>query len=76
VEIDAYRLVVKGISLRGYSGSEHPDAEKEWTGRFGDWLRAGAISFPHTRIAGIDRAPQALQELVEGRYFGAVVVKL
>ncbi|MFJ1601914.1 MDR family NADP-dependent oxidoreductase [Streptomyces sp. NPDC088253] len=76
VEIDAFRLVVKGVSLRGYSGADHPDVEKEWTSRFGDWLRSGAISFPHTRIAGIDRAPQALRELIEGRHFGAVVVEL
>ncbi|MFE5020929.1 MDR family NADP-dependent oxidoreductase [Streptomyces sp. NPDC056690] len=76
VEIDAYRLVVKGVSLRGYSGADHPDVEKEWTSRFGDWLRSGEISFPHTRIAGIDRAPQALQGLIEGRHFGAVVVEL
>ncbi|TJZ89659.1 NADP-dependent oxidoreductase, partial [Actinacidiphila oryziradicis] len=44
--------------------------------RFGDWLRSGEISFPHARIAGIDRAPQALQEMIEGRHFGAVVVEL
>ncbi|TJZ91716.1 MDR family NADP-dependent oxidoreductase [Actinacidiphila oryziradicis] len=76
VEIDAFRLLVKGISLRGYSGADHPDVEKEWTSRFGDWLRSGEISFPHARIAGIDRAPQALQEMIEGRHFGAVVVEL
>jgi NADPH-dependent curcumin reductase CurA len=76
VKIDAYRLVVKGISLRGYSGADHPDVEKEWTGRFGEWLRSGRITFPHARIAGIDRAPQALQELIEGQHFGAVIVEL
>ncbi|WP_343234584.1 zinc-binding dehydrogenase [Streptomyces sp. ICC1] len=76
VEIDAFRLVVKGISLRGYSGADHPDVEEEWTGRFGAWLRAGDIRFPHVRIPGIDSAPRALQELVEGRHFGAVVVEL
>jgi NADPH-dependent curcumin reductase CurA len=75
-EIDAYRLVVKGLSLRGYSGADHPDVDREWLGRFGDWLRSGAISFPHVRTAGIDRAPQALQELIEGRHFGAVLVDL
>ncbi|MFE4724236.1 NADP-dependent oxidoreductase, partial [Streptomyces sp. NPDC056728] len=69
-------LVVKGVSLRGYSGADHPDVEKEWTSRFGGGLRSGEISLPHPRIAGIDRAPQALQELIEGRHFGAVVVEL
>ncbi|MFJ4920876.1 MDR family NADP-dependent oxidoreductase [Streptomyces sp. NPDC088725] len=76
VEIDAFCLVVKGISLRGYSGVDHPDVEKEWTSRFGAWLRSGEISFPHTRIAGIDRAPEALREMIEGRHYGAVVVEL
>ncbi|MGY0019152.1 MDR family NADP-dependent oxidoreductase [Streptomyces sp. cg35] len=74
VEIDAYRLVVKGVSLRGYTGAEHPGVEKEWNGRFGDWLRSGEIVFPHVRITGIDRAPQALRDMMEGRHFGAVVV--
>ncbi|MEU3464031.1 NADP-dependent oxidoreductase [Streptomyces sp. NPDC006733] len=76
VEIDAFRLVVKGISLRGYSGQDHPDVEQEWTRRFGEWLRAGEMVFPHTRVAGIDRAPHALQEMIGGRHFGAVVVEL
>ncbi|MFJ8842353.1 MDR family NADP-dependent oxidoreductase [Streptomyces cyaneofuscatus] len=76
VEIDSFRIVVKGLSLRGYSGTDHPGVEEEWNGRFGAWLRSGEITFPHTRIPGIDRAPQALQELIEGRHFGAVVVEL
>ncbi|SCK21547.1 hypothetical protein YUYDRAFT_02228 [Streptomyces sp. ScaeMP-e48] len=75
-EIDTFRIVVKGLSLRGYSGGDHPDVEQEWTGRFGEWLRSGEITFPHTRVPGIDRAPRALQELIEGRHFGAVVVEL
>ncbi|MFJ8824306.1 MDR family NADP-dependent oxidoreductase [Streptomyces sp. NPDC102467] len=74
VEIDAYRLLAKSVSLRGYSGADHPDVEKEWYSRFGGWLRSGEIVFPHARIAGIDRAPQALRDMMEGRHFGAVVV--
>ncbi|MBA2945617.1 MDR family NADP-dependent oxidoreductase [Streptomyces himalayensis] len=76
VEIDSYRLVVKGISLRGYSGGDHPDVEQEWTERFGAWLRSGRIRFPYTPIAGIDRASQALPDLIGGRHFGAAIVEL
>ncbi|MFE9561694.1 MDR family NADP-dependent oxidoreductase [Streptomyces sp. NPDC006487] len=76
VEVDSFRLVVKGVSVRGYLGTEHPGVEEEWTGRFGAWLRSGEIRFPHVRIPGIDRAPQALRELAQGRHFGAVVVEL
>lgn len=38
------------------------------------WLRSGEIVFPHTRIRGIEHAPRALEELIAGRHFGAVIV--
>ncbi|WP_018543794.1 MDR family NADP-dependent oxidoreductase [Streptomyces sp. LaPpAH-108] len=76
VELDSFRLVVRGVTLGGYRGSEHPGVEEEWTGRFGRWLRAGEIRFPVTRIPGLDRAPEALSALVAGQYSGTVVVEL
>lgn len=75
-EIDTFRLVTQGVSLRGYSGQDHPGVTEEWTERFGHWLRSGEITFPHVRIPGMDQAPRALQELFEGRHFGTVVVEL
>ncbi|MER6290902.1 MDR family NADP-dependent oxidoreductase [Streptomyces sviceus] len=75
-EIDTFRLVNQGVSLHGYSGQDHPEVSEEWTRRFGDWLRADEITFPHVRIPGMDNAPRALQELFEGRHFGTVVVEL
>ncbi|QKW25276.1 NADP-dependent oxidoreductase [Streptomyces seoulensis] len=76
LEIDAFRLILKGVSLRGYLGVDHPDVEAEWLRRFADWLRRGEIRFPLTRITGIERAPLALRELTEGKRFGTVVVEL
>ncbi|MEU5771426.1 NADP-dependent oxidoreductase [Streptomyces asoensis] len=75
-EIDTFRVITQGITLRGYSGTDHPGVAKEWAARFSDWLRSGVLSFPRVRIPGIERAPQALQELFEGRHFGTVVVEL
>lgn len=75
-EVDSYRLVVQGITVSGYRGTDHPDVPDEWERRFGQWLREDRIRFPHTAIAGIDRAPAAFQELIEGRHFGTVVVAL
>lgn len=73
-EIDSYRLVVQGMTMRGYRGADHPDVPDEWEGKFGQWLRDGSMRFPYEALPGIDRAPSALQELIEGRHFGAVVV--
>jgi NADPH-dependent curcumin reductase CurA len=75
-EIDTFRLVTQGVSLHGYSGTDHPEVTEEWTKRFGGWLRSGEITFPQVRIPGMDHAPRALQELFEGRHFGTVVVEL
>lgn len=75
VEVDAFQLILRGVSLRGYTGADHPEVAAEWTARFGAWLRSGAIRFPHTVVGGIDSAPRALQDLIGGRHFGTVVVE-
>lgn len=75
-EIDTYRLLIRGVSLHGYSGVDHPDVEREWTERFGGWLRSGEIRFAHTSITGMDQAPAALPDLIAGRHFGAAVLDL
>ncbi|MER7911347.1 NADP-dependent oxidoreductase [Streptomyces sp. NPDC096068] len=76
VELDSYALVLKRISLRGFSPLDHPETDAEWRERFGGWLRAGEITFPHVRAAGMERAPDALHEVMTGRHLGAVVVEL
>ncbi|MEE4546335.1 NADP-dependent oxidoreductase [Streptomyces sp. V4-01] len=74
--LDTYRLLTRGITIAGYSGADHPDVEAEWEVRFGAWLRAGAIRFPYTPVRGMERAPEALPELIAGRSFGAAIVEL
>ncbi|SDO94985.1 MDR family NADP-dependent oxidoreductase [Actinacidiphila guanduensis] len=74
--LDAYRLVIQGVSLRGYRGTDHPDVPAEWTRHLATWLRTKAITFPHTLIPGLTDAPQALQDLLKGAHFGPVIVQL
>jgi NADPH-dependent curcumin reductase CurA len=73
VEIDTFQLIAKRIEMRGFGGL---DDTREWAERFGGWLRAGDITFPHARVQGIDQAPRALHDLIGGRHFGAVIVEL
>ncbi|WP_019071732.1 MDR family NADP-dependent oxidoreductase [Streptomyces hokutonensis] len=76
VEIDTYSLIVRGIQLRGISGARHRDALAEYPETFGRWIREGSVTVPHTRLSGIDQAPRALMELLEGHHIGTVVVEL
>jgi NADPH-dependent curcumin reductase CurA len=74
-EIDTFQLIIKRIEMRGFGGLDD-GAEGRWAERVGGWLRSGELTFPHVRIAGIERAPQALHEVISGRHLGAVVVEL
>lgn len=76
VELDSFQLLLKKISLRGYSADDDPEALTEWNEKFADWLWAGDIAFPHERIKGIANAPQALIDTIGGRHLGTVVVEV
>ncbi|GAA2368006.1 NADP-dependent oxidoreductase [Streptomyces cuspidosporus] len=74
--ISTFDLIARGITLRGVAAFDHRDAYPEYEREFGRALSEGAMSYPHTRLRGIERAPRALCELVEGRHVGAVLVEL
>ncbi|GFE22396.1 MDR family NADP-dependent oxidoreductase [Streptomyces nigrescens] len=75
-EIDTLSLLARNITLRGVALHAHMDLVPEWNQRFGQGLRDGTLTFPHTRLHGIEQAPRALRELTEGRHLGAVLVEL
>ena len=77
VELDSFQLLLKRIVLRGFSADDVPAPERaKWPERFAAWLRSGDLRFPYTRVTGIECAPQALCEVIEGRHLGTVVVEL
>ncbi|SDM45030.1 MDR family NADP-dependent oxidoreductase [Allokutzneria albata] len=75
-EVDLLQLIAKRITLRGVSPSDSQDVQAEWEERFGAWLRSGEVTFPHTRIEGMENAPRALHQLLNGQHVGAVIVEL
>ncbi len=76
VTLDSFAILLKKLTLCGYSADDDPDARHEWTQRFGNWLRSGGIVFPHVTVNGLDRAPETLERVAEGRYFGTVIVEM
>jgi NADPH-dependent curcumin reductase CurA len=72
VTLDTQRLILRRVTLRGFGGATGPEA----TARLGDWLRSGELVLPETRFQGIESAPRALQELIEGAHLGTVIVEL
>jgi NADPH-dependent curcumin reductase CurA len=76
VELDSFQIVLKRLTLRGYSADDDPQAQQEWIERCGGWLRDGLISFPSVRVKGIERAPGALLQAIAGQHLGTSVVEL
>lgn len=76
VEIDSASLVMRGITLRGLRGADHLDGLGRFQEEFTRGMRAGTLTFPCTRLTGVEEAPRALCELLEGRHTGAVLVDL
>ena len=76
VQLDSFDILLRKITIRGYSADDDPDVRNEWTRRFADWLRSGDICFPHVTIDGLEAAPGALRDVTEGRHFGVVLAKV
>ncbi|GAB2770675.1 NADP-dependent oxidoreductase [Streptomyces daliensis] len=75
--IDTFALLTRGITVRGtVLHADHLELVPEWYRQFGAGLRAGTLTFPHSRLHGLDNAPRALRELVGGDHVGAVLVEL
>ncbi|ARF57159.1 MDR family NADP-dependent oxidoreductase [Streptomyces gilvosporeus] len=74
--VDTLSLLAHSVTLRGVALYDHLDLVPEWNRRFAEGLRDGSLTFPHSRLHGIEQAPRALRELTEGRHLGAVIVEL
>ncbi len=75
-QIDTLSLISRSITLRGIALHDHLDLVPEWNRVFGIGLRDGTLIFPNARLQGIEQAPRALRELIEGKHLGAVLVEL
>jgi NADPH-dependent curcumin reductase CurA len=76
VELDSFELILKGMTLRGYSADNDPDAFNEWLQCLAKWQHGGSIHLPSSKLIGIENAPRALHEACLGRLKGLVYVEL
>jgi NADPH-dependent curcumin reductase CurA len=74
--IDTQQVLLKGLHLRGFALFHAPHVLGEWPTLFRRWLDEGLV-FPHTVVdGGLEAAPQALVDLLAGRFRGHVSVRL
>jgi NADPH-dependent curcumin reductase CurA len=76
VTLDSLQLIIKGVTMRGYSADDDPGAFAEWLQRLAEWRGDGGIQLPCSKFVGIENAPQALHDACAGVLKGLVVVEL
>lgn len=76
VQLDSFQLIIKGVTMRGYSADDDPAAFSEWLQQLAVWQRDGEIHLPCSKFTGIANAPQALHEACMGQLKGLVLVEL
>ncbi|OXY88698.1 NADP-dependent oxidoreductase [Streptomyces diastatochromogenes] len=73
---DLLSVAAKRLTIRGFTLFDHLDRAAEFGEQFRGWLREGSIVYDETVVEGLAAAPQALLDLVGGRYTGKTVVRL
>lgn len=76
VTLDSFQLIIRGVTMRGYSADDDPDALAEWIQRLAEWRREGGIHLPCSKFIGIENASQGLHEACAGTLKGVVLVEL
>ncbi|HEY8295857.1 MAG TPA: NADP-dependent oxidoreductase [Micrococcaceae bacterium] len=66
----------KNLTLRGFIVSEHQDLAGEFHASMARWLSEDTISWTETAVHGIENAPRAFIDLLNGANTGKMVVML
>ena len=71
-----YQLAKKEATIRGMLVTSSLDRVPEWAGRAAGWLADGTLHTEETVVEGLDRAPQALIDVLRGANLGKMLVRL
>ncbi len=66
----------KRLRLHGLLVGDYADVQPEFVAKMAGWLQAGEISYRETTVDGLERAPQAFIDLLNGGNTGKMVVRV
>lgn len=69
-------MVGRRLQMQGFIVTDHPEACDEYVRKAVGWLKAGKLTCQETITKGIENAPQAFIDLLQGRNTGKQVVQL
>ncbi|KRE38824.1 NADP-dependent oxidoreductase [Janibacter sp. Soil728] len=71
-----FQAIGKGLTLRGFIVGQYPQLAAEYRERAAGWLAEGRLQGDETFRDGLDGAPQAFMDLLQGANTGKMLVRL
>lgn len=69
-------VVAKRLTIEGFIIMDHPEIEPEFIREVTKMLLDGKVKYRETISQGIDKTPEALVDVLQGKNFGKQVVKV
>lgn len=69
-------IIGRRLSLRGFIVTDHPQECEEFVGKAIGWVADGKLAYRETIAEGVENAPQAFIDLLQGRNVGKQIVRL
>jgi len=71
-----FQATANDLTLRGFRGSSYIDHMADMQREVGGWLRDGRLRYRESIVEGLDRAPEALVNLLSGETIGKTLVSI
>lgn len=69
-------LIGRRLKIQGFIVTDHPEACEEYVSKAIGWLAEGKLTYRESIAEGVENAPQALIDMLQGRNTGKQIVKL
>lgn len=69
-------IIGRRLSLRGFIVTDHPKECEEYVAKAIGWVAEGKLVYRETIAEGVEHAPQAFIDLLQGRNVGKQIVRL
>jgi len=69
-------MIGRRLTMRGFIVTDHPEACEEYVSKAIAWLQAGKLKYRESIAEGVENAPQAFIDLMQGRNTGKQIVQL